>query len=736
MAITLENYKTVFSDLENKVSQIDDGGINKIKETLDKIKSKAADIRNGGDNLCKDNSILKIGIVGQVKAGKSSFLNSLFFNGENVLPRASTPMTAGLTVLRYGEKNEFEVEYYNREEWQTFENKAKEYDELVREYKAETKNPTLTDEEAAREIGIDPETAGAKELVSKCKVSAINNIQETSKKETKPFDDINGLQNTLEKYVGAEGVYTPIVKCLTINLNDERLKDIQIVDTPGVNDPVVSRELRTKEFLSECHGVFLLSYSGRFFDSTDVAFLVDRIGSQGIGEVVLIASKFDSVLQDVGMKYQDDLGSALDYCQRSLKKQYERNIASSEFNGNDPLLDFSSGIGYSISHKDENRWDATERHVVEQMKSFYPSFFDTMEDIKGTFNNLSQIDDIRDKYVDKLFKSRRDEIIRDKVNAYFKKANDNISRIISGEYANLNDYLTTLRSADIEGLQESKKVLETVIKNMRDDISSIVNRVDSNISRIIKECLNSFRFTYDGNVPTTTQQRSFKRESTILGRNREFSYSYEVANKTKLISIQETKLNSALSSLSDIWKKKVEEIKKSIYDALNKVITEGENSSDRFDARALRNRVAEALASIDNMATINTKILADNFKDTLSRKLQNSGEVVVSKFGEMSESEAKDKAQEAARNAIQDVQRCVDEVISSVGDDVKNALHKAGQDCIGIITTGKNEFFGEIEKSTRKDLDEMKKNIADSERTIAVFENALNGLKELKKEFA
>lgn len=734
MAITLENYKTVLSDLENKVGQIDDGRINKIKETLSKIKSKAADIRNGGDILCKDNSILKIGIVGQVKAGKSSFLNSLFFNGENVLPRASTPMTAGLTVLRYGEKNEFEVEYYNREEWQTFEYKAKQYDELVRNYKAE--NPTLTDEEAAREIGIGPETAGAKELVSKCKVSAINNIQETSKKETKPFDDINGLQNTLEKYVGAEGVYTPIVKCLTINLNDERLKDIQIVDTPGVNDPVVSRELRTREFLSECHGVFLLSYSGRFFDSTDVAFLVDRIGSQGIGEVVLIASKFDSVLQDVGMKYQDDLGNALDYCQRSLKKQYERNIATSEFNGNDPLLDFSSGIGYSISYKDESRWDATERHVVEQMKSFYPSFFDTMEGIKGTFNNLSQIDDIRDKYVDKLFKSRLDEIIRDKVNAYFKKANDNISRIISGEYANLNDYLTTLRSADIEGLQESKKVLETVIKNMRDDISSIVNRVDSNISRIIKECLNSFRFTYDGNVPTTTQQRSFKRESTILGRNREFSYSYEVADKVKLISIQEAKLSSVLSSLSDIWKKKVEEIKKSIYDALNKVITEGENSSDRFDARALRNRVAEALANIDNMATINTKILADNFKDTLTRKLQNSGEVVISKFGEMSESEAKDKAQEAARKAIQDVQRCVDEVISSIGDDVKNALHKAGQDCIGIITTGKNEFFREIEESTRKDLDEMEKNIADSERTIAVFENALNGLKELKKEFA
>ena len=71
------------------------------------------------------------------------------------------------------------------------------------------------------------------------------------------------------------------------------MKDIQIVDTPGVNDPVLSREQRTRDFLRECHGVFFLSYSGRFFDSTDVSFLTERIGNQGIGEVVLIGSKYE-----------------------------------------------------------------------------------------------------------------------------------------------------------------------------------------------------------------------------------------------------------------------------------------------------------------------------------------------------------------------------------------------------------------------------------------------------------
>ncbi len=42
---------------------------------------------------------LKVGIIGRVKAGKSSLLNALIFEGVEVLPKAATPMTASLTIL-------------------------------------------------------------------------------------------------------------------------------------------------------------------------------------------------------------------------------------------------------------------------------------------------------------------------------------------------------------------------------------------------------------------------------------------------------------------------------------------------------------------------------------------------------------------------------------------------------------------------------------------------------------
>ncbi|POM13129.1 hypothetical protein CUU62_15540 [Pseudomonas sp. WP001] len=53
--------------------------------------------------LVEENRLLQIGVVGRVKAGKSSLLNALIFDGHAILPRAATPMTAALTTLTHGD---------------------------------------------------------------------------------------------------------------------------------------------------------------------------------------------------------------------------------------------------------------------------------------------------------------------------------------------------------------------------------------------------------------------------------------------------------------------------------------------------------------------------------------------------------------------------------------------------------------------------------------------------------
>ena len=90
---------------------------------------------NSGQQLAKnveqvmahDRSI-HIGIVGRVKAGKSSFLNALLFDGEPLLPKAATPMTAGLTRIVYAEKPYAKVVYYDPKDWSDIQKQAAEYD--------------------------------------------------------------------------------------------------------------------------------------------------------------------------------------------------------------------------------------------------------------------------------------------------------------------------------------------------------------------------------------------------------------------------------------------------------------------------------------------------------------------------------------------------------------------------------------------------------------------------------
>lgn len=62
--------------------------------------------------IAQEDRLLSIGIIGRVKAGKSSLLNSLFFGGKEILPKAATPMTAALTIIKYAEQPYAEVELF------------------------------------------------------------------------------------------------------------------------------------------------------------------------------------------------------------------------------------------------------------------------------------------------------------------------------------------------------------------------------------------------------------------------------------------------------------------------------------------------------------------------------------------------------------------------------------------------------------------------------------------------
>lgn len=214
-----------------------------------------------------DNDKLTLGVIGQMKCGKSTFLNALIF-GDDVLPAATTPMTASLSVITYGKEKCIETEFYTKDEWNALNFES-----------------SRTLEENAREEEKSKHQA-AEELVSK------------SKKITSEIPALLGQKrkDSFEKlieYVGADGKYVSVTKSVTIYYPREYLKGVEIVDTPGFNDPIVSREERTKEFLKNADAVLMLLYAGQPFSSTDKSIIFDTVRSCGVAKVLMGVNKYD-----------------------------------------------------------------------------------------------------------------------------------------------------------------------------------------------------------------------------------------------------------------------------------------------------------------------------------------------------------------------------------------------------------------------------------------------------------
>ncbi|GAA6871790.1 hypothetical protein DUHN57_12900 [Helicobacter pylori] len=84
-----------------------------------------------------ENRGLKVGIIGRVKAGKSSLLNALIFEGKEVLPKVATPMTASLAILKYAQNLSTQVEFYSQKDILELKNEHERYEKKFKEIVSE-----------------------------------------------------------------------------------------------------------------------------------------------------------------------------------------------------------------------------------------------------------------------------------------------------------------------------------------------------------------------------------------------------------------------------------------------------------------------------------------------------------------------------------------------------------------------------------------------------------------------
>lgn len=139
----MELNTTYFKKL-HEIGKVLETGRSMIDEQyIDSFNLELKQVEDGWQDVVDTNRTLKIGIVGGVKAGKSSFLNALLFRGRDILPKAATPMTAALTKISYSETPYAKIVFYEDKDWNAILQNAATFDERLETAIANEKSEEL-----------------------------------------------------------------------------------------------------------------------------------------------------------------------------------------------------------------------------------------------------------------------------------------------------------------------------------------------------------------------------------------------------------------------------------------------------------------------------------------------------------------------------------------------------------------------------------------------------------------
>jgi hypothetical protein len=190
----------------------------------------------------------KLCVAGQMNSGKSTLINALLF-GRIVLPVLDTVMTSTITLIEHQSqhpsgKEGAKIEFYNQNEWANIRQQLE-----ANAAHAEKFTTAVTD---ARNIGV----------LSAEIIGSTPHILDG-------FDGLDEYIAPMEK----GGRYTPFVRQVTVYVDHPLLKDLAVVDTPGINDPNQIRAKLTEDWMRQADAVLYVTYAGQPMSAPDVDFI-------------------------------------------------------------------------------------------------------------------------------------------------------------------------------------------------------------------------------------------------------------------------------------------------------------------------------------------------------------------------------------------------------------------------------------------------------------------------------
>ncbi len=331
-------------------------------------------------------------------------------------------------------------------------------------------------------------------------------------------NSLQDLNQKLLQFVGADGKYMPYTKAVQISLNNPNLKDLEVIDTPGVNDPIASREERTKALLKDCDVVFIVSPSGQFLTDSDMS-LFDRVShKEGLQEIYFVASQADSAVLSMSEveKSGQHLPTALENAQKALSSQLnnimgkliqnypnQREIFEKAIK-NGVIL--ASGVCFSM-HKDFNNQASWERNqkteeyhnALRSLKDSYPDAFSSDDKSKESLLFLSNMGAIEERL--EKAAQEKEKIKSQKLQSYAESQANNLHSLIAQLLQDLEEEKKRVKNADISAIKEQIKAYEKLSGNIEmkfreayeEFILHFINNIRAGLEETLKKAIQTAR---------------------------------------------------------------------------------------------------------------------------------------------------------------------------------------------------------------------------------------------------
>lgn len=480
------------------------------------------------------NRDLQIGIVGRVKAGKSSLLNALLFGGESILPKAATPMTAALTILSYSEKLKVTVRFFEDGDFAMLKEKSAAYESKFSKLEEEfmenaRKKPTFDEakakERAAREakriLREDIGLSGAFDQYQQIKVSSISQKEVAGQvKELFP-KSVDNIKDMLADYVGSEGKYMPFTQSVEIAYPNEKLKGIRIVDTPGFNDPVPSRQERAYQLLKASDVVLILSSAGRFLDANDKDVLDKITKKDGLRELFIVASQVDTQL--LGDEYTDkplddvrsDIARRLSQQARSVLTTCNESGAFDQLindDGGRVILTSGDCQSMFLTFANKNSWDGNKRKIWENLCENFRDYFSDKDATisKESLKQLGNIDVVESKI--EIVKQKKKDILAESADKFCTSWESAADELKKAMQLAVQQQINRIKVGNIDALQNERNSIESFCLKVETGIANAVNNaVDDWRSETTKEMMS---FVNELQADAKSDARSAKTEFT------------------------------------------------------------------------------------------------------------------------------------------------------------------------------------------------------------------------------